>query len=297
VTASLEWLGTATFRLTIGETVIFLDTYMDRVEAAPPIGLACADVTKADYILVGHSHFDHLGGADVIAKNTGARIIASNESCRVMRERGVPEGQLLPSQGGERHAITDAIRVRVFPSVHSCTWILTDAAADADEHGHTGLTQDERASQPGLMQRIFALGGTPEGQPLLAHLQSQAGSTSDGGPLVFLIETPDGAIFFQDSSGCWSGVLNEISADAAILAAAARPNVDGEPYQGSMAGFLAMEAQVLGARRVVIGHHDDWMPPVTNGDFDMEAVRRRMATDAPKAELFAPGYLEPVALP
>ena len=74
--ATLEWLGTATFRLTVGELVLFLDTYMDRVPSAPPVGLGAAEVTKADFILMGHSHFDHLGGADVIAKNTGRRSSA-----------------------------------------------------------------------------------------------------------------------------------------------------------------------------------------------------------------------------
>jgi L-ascorbate metabolism protein UlaG (beta-lactamase superfamily) len=33
---TLDWLGCATFRLTIGETVVFLDAYMDRVPSAPP---------------------------------------------------------------------------------------------------------------------------------------------------------------------------------------------------------------------------------------------------------------------
>jgi L-ascorbate metabolism protein UlaG (beta-lactamase superfamily) len=59
---ALEWLGTATFRLTIGELVVFLDAYMDRVPAAPPVGLSATDVTRADFVLVGHSHFDHLAG-------------------------------------------------------------------------------------------------------------------------------------------------------------------------------------------------------------------------------------------
>ncbi len=292
----LEWLGTATFRLTIGELVVFLDTYMDRVAAAPPVGLSAAEVTRADYILMGHSHFDHLGGADVIARNTGAKIIGSNETCRVMRERGVGDGQLLASQGGERHGLAPGVTVRVFPSVHSCTWILTDAPSNQAEMGHTGLTQAERAAQPGLGQRIWALGGTEEGKVILDHIRGCAGSLTDGGPLVFLIETPEGRIFFQDTSGCWTGVLEDIDAEAAILAAAGRANVDGEPVQGSMAGFIAMEAKMLGAKRVVIGHHDDWMPPVTSATFDMAPVRAELTRHAPGAKLQEPAYLEPVEL-
>ena len=50
----LEWLGVSTFRLTLGSLVIFLDAYMDRVPAAPPVGISSAEVERADYILVGH---------------------------------------------------------------------------------------------------------------------------------------------------------------------------------------------------------------------------------------------------
>ncbi|TMA44872.1 MAG: MBL fold metallo-hydrolase [Deltaproteobacteria bacterium] len=53
---TLDWLGVATFRLTIGNLVVFLDAYLDRVPAAPPVGLTTADVARADYVLVGHSH-------------------------------------------------------------------------------------------------------------------------------------------------------------------------------------------------------------------------------------------------
>lgn len=295
MTATLEWLGTATFRLTIGELVLFLDTYMDRVAAAPPVGLGAAEVTSADYILMGHSHFDHLGGADVIAKNTGAKIIGSNETCRVMRERGVPDGQLLASQGGERHGLAPGVSVRVLPGLHTCTWILTDVPADCVEAGHMWLTQAERAQQPGLGQRIWAIGGTDEGKVILDHIRGCAGSLNDGGPLQFLIETPAGSIFFQDTTGCWTGVLEEISADAAILAAAGRANVDGEPIQGSLAQFIAMETKLLGARTVVLGHHDDWMPPVTKA-IDAAPIRAELVREVPAARLLEPRYLDPVEL-
>lgn len=296
---TLEWLGTATFRLTIDDLVLFLDAYMDRVPAAPPVGVSAAAVTRADFVLVGHSHFDHLAGAELIAQNTRARIIGSNESCRVMRERGVPRDQLLPSQGGERHRLAGGVTVRVFPSLHACTWVMTGSGSGEEDHGHTGLTQDERAAVPGgLVQRIteLATGGTEEGRAVLAHIQSSAGSLSDGGPLVYLIETPDRSVFYQDTSGCWTGVLAGMGADAAILAASGRANVDGEPIQSSMAQFIAMEAKLLGARTVVLGHHDNWMPPVTNAGFDMEPVRDELSKAAPDAELIERGYLDPIPL-
>jgi L-ascorbate metabolism protein UlaG (beta-lactamase superfamily) len=299
MTTTLEWLGTATYRLTIDNLVVFLDAYMDRVPMAPPVGLSAADVSRADFVLVGHSHFDHLAGAEVIAANTGAKIIGSNESCRVMRERGVPAAQLLPSQGGERYRLADGVTVRVFPSLHACTWVLSDAGCDEEEHGHTGLTQDERMSLPGgLVQRIteFVGGGSEEARTLMQHIQTSAGSMNDGGPLVFLIEAPEQSIFFQDTSGCWTGVLSQIRADTAILAASARAAVDGEPIQGSLAGFVAMEAKLLGTKKVVLGHHDNWMPPITNGGFDTGPVRERLAVEVPGAEFIERGYLDPIAL-
>jgi len=299
MTTTLEWLGTATYRLTIGNLVVFLDAYMDRVPMAPPVGLSAADVTKADFVLVGHSHFDHLAGVEVIAANTGAKIIGSNESCRVMRERGVPGAQLLPSQGGERHRLADGVTVRVFPSLHACTWVLSDAGCGEEEHGHTGLTQDERMSLPGgLVQRIteFVGGGGEEAQAILRHIQTSAGSMNDGGPLVYLIETPEGSIFYQDTTGGWTGVVSQLQADTAILAASARANVDGEPVQGSLAGFVATEAKLLGARKAVLGHHDNWMPPITNGDFDTAPIREQLGRECPGTEFIERMYLEPIVL-
>ena len=284
---TIDWLGTATFRLTIGNLVLFLDAYMDRVAAAPPVGLRAAEVERADFVLVGHSHFDHLAGAEIIAANTGARIIGSNETCRVMRERGVPREQLLASQGGERHRLADGITVRVFPSLHACTWILGTQPSDEEVHGSTGLTQDERAEQPGLNNHIMSVAA--EHPEIMEHIRASAGSTSDGGALVYLIETPQGSIFYQDTSGCWTGVLAQIRADVAILAASGRANIDGEPIQGSMAQFIAREASMLRAKTVVLGHHDDWMPPVTNANFDIEPVRRELS--AAGANLVEQGYL------
>ena len=57
----------------------------------PDVGLTAADISRADAVLVGHSHFDHIAGAEVIAANTGAPVIGSNESARVLLEAGISE--------------------------------------------------------------------------------------------------------------------------------------------------------------------------------------------------------------
>ena len=95
----LDWLGCATFRFVLGELVVYLDAYIDRVASAPKTGVTIADVDRADWIVVGHSHFDHLWGAERVARQTGATIVGSYESIRVMADLGVPTEHLMPVSG------------------------------------------------------------------------------------------------------------------------------------------------------------------------------------------------------
>jgi L-ascorbate metabolism protein UlaG (beta-lactamase superfamily) len=295
---TLEWLGCATFRLTVDELVVFLDAYMDRVSTAPPVGLSASQVDRADFILVGHSHFDHLAGAEVIAATTGARIIASNESCRVMRDCSVPEDQLLPSQGGEHHRLSSDVSVRVFPSLHSCIWAtnsLHQTSFGIEVTGDLGLLEDERAARQATDNPFgSAFREHPEwAREVLEHIQSSTGSTRDGGALVYLIETPKGSIFYQDTSGCWSRLLSGVRADVAILAAAARPNLDGEPYQGKIEDFIAAEVRNLRAQTVVLGHHDNWMGYPGFQEVDVSPLIRALPQGVEVREM---NYGNPLAL-
>ena len=294
---TLDWLGCATFRLTLGETVVFLDAYMDRVPSAPNVGLSAANVDRADFVLVGHAHFDHIAGAELIAKNTGAKVIGSHESCRVLLEQDVPPGQLLPSQGGERHRLGPDVTVRVLPSLHSCTWTTGSLSATEVATGDLGLCEDDRAAmaaERGLGAAIARRSQSGDGPAaeLRAHLAGAVGSGQPGGPLAYLIETPQGSIFWQDTSGCWTGVLRELRPDVALLAAAGRGNVDGEPIQGSLAEFVGIEAGLLQPKTIILNHHDNWMPPVTpDGGTDVAPIRAELARVVPGAVLLEPGYM------
>jgi L-ascorbate metabolism protein UlaG (beta-lactamase superfamily) len=293
MTVTLDWLGCATYRLSVNGLVIFLDTFMDRISSAPKVGLTSDAVTEADFALIGHSHFDHIAGADVIAKRTGAKVIGSNETTRVLREAGVAADQLLPSQGGERHRLNEEVTVRVFPSIHSCIWSKA-APPGVAMTGDYGVTQDERAAR--IAKLFDSLGG---GLPADLQRESnelrarQIGSRSDGGALDYLIETPEGTIFFQDSMGVWTGVLRDVRADVAILAAAGRANIDGEPIQGAVEDIIAREAEILRPRTVILSHHDNWMGvPDVPDVVDTSPVREELGRLMPRTKVLDVGYME-----
>jgi len=284
---TLDWLGCATFRLTIGSLVVFLDAYLDRVPSAPPVGLTVDEIDRADWIVVGHSHFDHVYGAERIAKRTGAAIVGSYETVRIMAAHGVPEAQLVPVAGGETVRLAEDVAVRVLPSQHSCVWSHR-GMSDAGEVciGDLGVTHQEQQRR---MRELFAWLATL-GSEVLGHLRISAqGARGDGGSLLYLFETPEGSLLFQDTSGCWTGILAGLRPDVAILAAAGRGNLDGQPVQGSLSQFLAREVELLRPRRVVLSHHDDWLPGFSRA-IDVAPIRAELRRVAPATELLEMGY-------
>ncbi|MDJ0864573.1 MAG: MBL fold metallo-hydrolase [Myxococcota bacterium] len=286
---TLDWYGCATFRLRTAGLTIFLDAYIDRIERAAGPGLRADDVDAADWIVVGHSHFDHLYGAERIARNTGARIIGSYETVRVMEAQGVPLDRMICVAGGETVELGAGVTVSAFPSQHSCVW-SHGQMSPADEVciGDLGVTWQGRRER--FLELVRYFGTLPE--DAREHLvASQQGDRGDGGALVYLFETPDGSLFYQDTSGHWSGILRDLRPDVAILAAAGRGNVDGEPIQGSLARFVARQADLLRPRTVVLSHHDDWLPGFSI-DTDTKPIREELARVVPGAKLLELGYVD-----
>jgi L-ascorbate metabolism protein UlaG (beta-lactamase superfamily) len=293
--ASLDWYGCATYRLTVPgsdrDLVVFLDAYLDRVPGAagPQPPLAPDDVERADWIVVGHSHFDHLWGAERIARRTGATIIGSHETVRVMEAQGVPLDQLMPVAGGERVRLSDDVSVAVFPSLHSCVWShIGMKPADEVCLGDLGLFHQERTARFADLFRYLA----SLGEDARAHLRAgDQGPRGDGGALVYLFDTPEGTLLYQDTSGHWSGILHNVRPDVAILAAAGRGNVDGEPIQGSLAQFVARQAWLLRPKRVILSHHDNWLPGFSVAT-DVGPIRDELGRWLPGVDLAEPGYVD-----
>jgi L-ascorbate metabolism protein UlaG (beta-lactamase superfamily) len=287
---TLDWYGCATFRLRTADLTVFLDAYIDRAANAPGTGLRADDIDACDWILVGHSHFDHLYGAERIAANTGAKIIGSYETVRVMEQAGVPVEQMICVAGGETVELGNGVKASVYPSQHSCVW-SHGQMSPADEVciGDLGLSWQEQRARFEELVKYLSTGLEPASVEHL--LACQQGDRGDGGALVYLLDTPDGRILFQDTSGHWSGILNALRPDVAILAAAGRGNIDGQPIQGSLAEFVARQADLLRPRRLVLCHHDDWLPGFSI-DTDVAPIRQALARSVPGTELVELDYLD-----
>ena len=285
---TLDWYGCATFRLRTAGLIVFLDAYIDRVPGAAGPGLRADDVDACDWIVVGHSHFDHLWGAERIMRNTAARLIGSYETIRVMEGAGVPLDRMFCVAGGETVDLGHGVRVSVYPSQHSCVW-SHGAMAQADQVciGDLGLTlQEQQQRLAALADHLRGLGA----EAIRHFTVGSQGARGDGGALVYLFETPDGRLLYQDTSGLWSGVLRDLRPDTAILAAAGRGNIDGAPIQGSLAQFVARQVDLVRPKRLVLCHHDDWLPGFSVAT-DVAPIRREVARGAPRTEIVDLGYL------
>ena len=130
------------------------------------------------------------------------------------------------------------------------------------------------------------------GPAVAEHLQgSEQGARGDGGALCYVFDTPGGRLFYQDTSGYWTGMVQGIRPDVAIIAAAGRGNIDGEPIQGSLAQFVGREAALLRPRRIVLGHHDNWLPGFSAAT-DVAPFREELTRFTPGVALDELGYLD-----
>ena len=135
----LKYFGTAGWEITDGEITVLVDPYLTRLKLGTGPGVSAEDtrktvlrsdvfvsdtllidslITKADFILVHHSHFDHLGDVPYIAKKTGAKVIGTETTRNILRGYGIPEEQLYPVKGGEDYQFEN-FSVQVIPSIHS----------------------------------------------------------------------------------------------------------------------------------------------------------------------------------
>jgi len=107
-TLHLRYLGTAGFVVTVGQHTVVLDPYVSRPgllaslrPLVPDAELIRKLLPRADDVVIGHAHHDHILDGPELCHQTGARFIGSPSSCNVARAAGVPESRIVQTIGGE----------------------------------------------------------------------------------------------------------------------------------------------------------------------------------------------------
>ena len=125
-TVTLRYLGTAGFQLTSAQRTLVIDPFITRPgllatglqRLVPDADRLARVIPRADDVLVGHSHHDHILDAPMLCQQTGARFIGSKDACNVARAAGVPESQLRATVGRERIPCGSTATVYGAPSRH-----------------------------------------------------------------------------------------------------------------------------------------------------------------------------------
>src|SRR5215831_5949381 len=102
-TLAVRWTGYSNFELAYNERIILLDAYFDRGSIYPPLGFKAADVRRADVILLGHGHFDHMSDAAAVAGKTGAVVVAAPVTVERLEKEPLDRKQIrtVTGRGGE----------------------------------------------------------------------------------------------------------------------------------------------------------------------------------------------------
>jgi L-ascorbate metabolism protein UlaG (beta-lactamase superfamily) len=103
-TLAVRWTGFSNFELVYKNQVLLLDAYFDRGSTFPPLGFKAADIRRADVILIGHGHFDHMSDAASVAIRTGATIVGAPLTTEKLLAQNVDPSHVrtVTGKGGER---------------------------------------------------------------------------------------------------------------------------------------------------------------------------------------------------
>jgi L-ascorbate metabolism protein UlaG (beta-lactamase superfamily) len=149
----LTWFSHSNFRLQADGVSVLIDPFFIGNPTAP---VTWQSVGNVDAVLVTHDHGDHVGQAVEICQATGAKLVCLYDLASKMKERGVPDGQILGINIGGTAEVA-GVRVKMVQAFHSSStgapagYILTFPGGFCAYHsGDTALFSDMK-----LFRRFF----------------------------------------------------------------------------------------------------------------------------------------------
>lgn len=104
-----RWFGVAGIELKISDCVLIIDPYFTRVpfykmwvgKVIPDSKLIDRNIKYCDFVLVTHSHIDHLMDVPNVVNNTGCKVYGSNNTCKLLSYSGIPETYIFEIKAGD----------------------------------------------------------------------------------------------------------------------------------------------------------------------------------------------------
>jgi L-ascorbate metabolism protein UlaG (beta-lactamase superfamily) len=278
-TAVLRWLGTSNYELAYRNTVILMDTFYDRPARTRPLGFDVKDVKRADAILIGHAHFDHITDVAPVAAATRAPVVGSAITATTAQKLGVPAAQTVTVRGGETLRYGD-VTVRPTHILHS-------------------TIQPELIPALANLYRADGLGPLTEAEERQSKASSARGSWDPKivteGTMGFTLELPGG---FNIT---WFDSVGDIHPDERRLAAELAGRMDvalfpwtPHPIAERQLAYTFQHLELFKPKLYVPTHHDHiWGVWLDNG---LEPLFMKIRDELPGTRYASPLYRSPICL-
>lgn len=267
----MRWLGTAGYELTVGKTIILIDPFVSRPGLLKLLLNRKLRVDedagqryfpRADYILTGHSHYDHLMDVPEIALRTGATVVGSSSSCVVARARGVPADRVREVPASGKSFQLGDFEVRFVPS----------------RHGR------------------FFFGNVPMDGEITScphHSDVPASQYRMGGAFGIWLKAGDLTLYHNGSADLVDGEMEGLHSDVLMLGLAGR---------FATKDYIARTTGILKPHWIVPTHYDAFFSPLEEGlrllpSINLKGFFQESERFAAKAKIVMPAYEEAVAFP
>jgi L-ascorbate metabolism protein UlaG (beta-lactamase superfamily) len=154
-TLAVRWTGYSNFELAYRNEILLLDAYFDRGAIYAPLGFTASAVTRANAILIGHGHHDHMADAASIALRTGAVVVGAPVTTEKLTAQKVPAAQVrtVTGKGGEelrlgRFTVQPILARHGDPPAE-----IRVAFAEALKRTTPALTAEQNAEQRAIRER------------------------------------------------------------------------------------------------------------------------------------------------
>jgi L-ascorbate metabolism protein UlaG (beta-lactamase superfamily) len=296
---SVRWFGTACFEVVVGDRVLLLDQHYARSVRNRSLGFDVTEVTRADALLVGHPHYDHVSDTVQVARQTGAPAVIAPRGADYLLGAGLKSQEVVPVTGlgeGDLLSFRD-LTVRALHGFHGEAHLdepLTKAVAEvqaAQAALDALLLPPVSAEELAAGEAIFARG------LLIPEVLTEE-------TLTYVIEVDGFKIVYRDSGGKLSDEETAYfganpGCDIAIV------SINGRPYWQQDIDDVFLPIVELYQPKVLIPAHHDALCGMLPGaeqlkrifvDVATELLKERVHAVLPGTATVQPGLVEPIRI-